>query len=355
MAARLPIPVLVALVAGGLVSALGLAVTRHLETAGIEADLQRRAGNAVQELSGELERQSWAMEMLRALWNASEEVTRAEFATFTAPLLTRYSSIVALQWAPRVTQGEREQFERATAAEGVEDFVIRKEGEEGELVPATPRVVHYPVLYAEPLSEEAGVLGFDLGSGPDRLSTLERAMASGEMQASVPLRRLQDPPDETCMMLALPVYRGPELSGFVVGWLRLERIAERLFYRLAGDGLSVALADVTDPGAPLPLHTPRGDHAEDLRAELPLSFGGRAWSAVCSAGPQFAASRRTLLPWLVLASGLGMTVLVALWLGAHERRARDLSAANARLLQQVAATAAAREEARVAAEGREPS
>ncbi|MEZ5101468.1 MAG: CHASE domain-containing protein [Thermoleophilia bacterium] len=67
-----------------------------------------------------------------------------DFSLFAAPAL-RTPGLVALGWAPRVTEGERAQFEQRSG------FGLTQLGPDGTLAPAEPRLDHFPIAFAAPL------------------------------------------------------------------------------------------------------------------------------------------------------------------------------------------------------------
>ena len=59
-------------------------------------------------LQGELDQTLNVLTSMRGLFDASEEVARDEFRVMAAPILERDPDILALDWAPKVTQAERQ-------------------------------------------------------------------------------------------------------------------------------------------------------------------------------------------------------------------------------------------------------
>jgi signal transduction histidine kinase len=114
---------------------------------------------------------------IKAVFDASDEVSRAEFATLATVLVPRTPSPGALVWLPRVTHAGRERFEAEARAAGLAGFVISERFEsEGPPRPSRPRDEYFPVLYFEP---PGGVpLGYDPGASSNHRRALIRAADS---------------------------------------------------------------------------------------------------------------------------------------------------------------------------------
>ena len=78
-------------------------------------------------------------------------LTRQRFHTLVDKLLQRFSTIQAVEWAPRVEIADREAFEAAQRAE-LPGFAIRERDASGLLRRAGLRDYFYPVSYLEPLA-----------------------------------------------------------------------------------------------------------------------------------------------------------------------------------------------------------
>ncbi len=125
-----------------------------------------------------------------ALYGASNEVERAEFAEFARRTIASDPGLAALGFVPHIPAADRARFEAAARAEGLADFAIQERGGDGGLVPAAVREAFYPVFFVEPSAGREGFLGFDLGSDPRRLEVLQRARDTGQISVSGSLELL---------------------------------------------------------------------------------------------------------------------------------------------------------------------
>lgn len=131
-----------------------------------------------------------SVQSLAQFYSASEGVGTDEFVAFTRPFIERQPSIQALEWVAWVPGTERAVFEARQRADGHADFVIRELSDAG-LRPAGTRAEYFPVTHIEPLAGNEPVLGFDVGSSPERLAVLKQAWTRGQPVASRPLTLLQ--------------------------------------------------------------------------------------------------------------------------------------------------------------------
>ena len=122
-----------------------------------------------------------ALYSLKALYDASDDVTREEFATFVREALARHPSIRAMKWIPRVPAGARGAHEASGRAEGLPEYGIKDCLDQGRIVPAPRRAEYFPVFFVEPYEGNEGALGFDVGSHPARRAALDRAMETGQV------------------------------------------------------------------------------------------------------------------------------------------------------------------------------
>jgi len=79
----------------------------------------------------------------------SSDITRAEFKSFTEGLISRKTSIQALEWVPVVRHSERKHYENLAEKDGLKGFSFI-EIVDGKKVPESIRQTYFPVFYVEP-------------------------------------------------------------------------------------------------------------------------------------------------------------------------------------------------------------
>ena len=125
-----------------------------------------------------------ALDALRALFESSGSVSRAQFSRFTAAILRSHNDIQALEWIPRVARGQRADYEIRARQEGLKGFLIKEKTSKGALVPAAERGEYYPVYYLEPLAGNQTAAGYDLNSDPVRHQALQVSMSADRQTAT---------------------------------------------------------------------------------------------------------------------------------------------------------------------------
>lgn len=303
-----------------------------------------------------------------AFFTSSNEVERREFISFVYPLLKDQPSLQAIQWAPRVHFADRLQFEEAVAHDGYPGFRIGPYDRRSLLTP-TGSVQHddcYPILYSVPTDNTAPVLGADLATNPVCLEAMDRARDTAQFAVTSKILLPDEPVDGLGVRVFVPIYqkdvglstveeRRKHLKGFLVAVLRLKGILTESVSALAPSGVDIRLFDSSDPrrqtllawhrsrlsGARNTKESPL--QASDMSFSETLDVGGRRWTIVCVATPQFSALRTTWYPIAVSLSALLLTGLltaylvgVAAYTGRTARLATELKRTNQLLGNEVA-------------------
>ncbi|MEO0409073.1 MAG: CHASE domain-containing protein, partial [Cyanobacteria bacterium P01_A01_bin.135] len=184
---------------------------------------------------------------------ADDPVKRQEFADFVSRSLQTYPGIQALEWAPLVTQGDRDGYERAMQAQGYPNFQITQLSEEGGLIPAGDRPYYIPVTYIAPFAGNEAALGFDLNSSAARVAALTSARDSGAIQATGRIRLVQEQRNQYGFLVVLPLYnaaavtpeaRQAQFAGVLVGVFRVSDVVEEALQGL-GNRVDVHLRDLS--------------------------------------------------------------------------------------------------------------
>ena len=303
----------------------------RVEQARIEAASDRQRENLAVAMSRGLEQKLDVLYAMAGLFEASSDVSRTGFHIFANQLLPRTAGVQAISWNPRVTQRQREDYERRARMEGVAGFQFFELGQDARN-PAAAREEYVPILYVEPPAGNEAALGFDVASEPMRRAVLDRARDSGRAAVSDPLTLIQEFGRQRGVFLACPVYGGSapratvaerrqNLSGFVVLVLRTGDLVASALRPVAADRVIVALYDESaQPGnrellAPQTLDgvtAPAG-----AASSIPIEFADRHWVLQLT----LATGQRSLVAWAVLAGGMLFTSLLGAFLLAVTGRA----------------------------------
>jgi signal transduction histidine kinase len=143
----------------------------------------------------------------RALFDASEDVTRQEFSRISQALAMGAPGLRDFCFIRRVSEDEREAFERAKRSEGLANFSIRDYTKDGTLVPAAHRNEHFPIDYLEP-APMPDVFGYDLAGSPRRFAPLQAAADHNRITSDVNRALFSD--GRLGIAIVAPVYHVPD-------------------------------------------------------------------------------------------------------------------------------------------------
>ena len=261
------------------------------------------------------------LEQVSASFSGPAQLSRHDFGTLAQNLLRRYPFIQAIEWAPHIEATHRNEFEAAQRREQ-SGLDIRERDEAGRLHRANDRPEFYPVTYLEPLHGNEAALNFDLASDPARHAAILHTIDTGAVTATTPIRLVQEPSDETGILLMSAVRRGGNGSGIVVVALRMGAFLDALLGP-ANMAIGVKLVD-QETNQPLfdslsgqPLH------------ERTITFGTRTYRVQTAPTTSYLAEHRRWQSAAVLMVGvLGTSLLGALLMlstGERQRFARMLT------------------------------
>jgi len=149
----------------------------------------------------------------KAVFDASRDVTREEFATLARLLSPRTAVPGSMLWLPRVRHADRARFEHDVRQSGITSFLIYETFRVGvPVTPALDRDEYFPLLFMEPPAPVP--LGFDPGGDSRRLKAMQVAVDNAAPAAD----RLGDPtlPSGFALDIIAPVYQGPTAPETIV-------------------------------------------------------------------------------------------------------------------------------------------
>ena len=177
---------------------------------------------AIDSIRSDLQRSISQLRAVQGLFNASQFVSREEFAIFVGPFLEEAGGIQALEWIPRVKASEKTQFIASIREEGLDGFDIH---------PASESQNYFPVTYLVPFDGNIAALGFDLASEETRAAALLTAWESGVTAVTEPITLVQETGTQLAFLVYAPVYSSKDipatlrerrdlLEGFALGVVR---------------------------------------------------------------------------------------------------------------------------------------
>jgi signal transduction histidine kinase len=265
---------------------------------------------------------------VRAYFDVENRPSRRDFDRFmdTQAVQQRYPGALSLGFAERTLLDDRAEFirqvDRDVEISGLPypRFSIRPNAQRPESV---------VVNYIHPVVGLEAAYGFDLLSEAARRTAVERARDRARIAASAPLTFVTERMgDVRGVIVYLPLYSGrtqtpPQAErkrlfrGVGYAALRFPDLLRGLVPR--GDDLE--LYDVGSVDA-VPARIRAGDEAFNVRGEadaesrdreksriMPLTVAGRRWSMYYSTDRNLVSATERMIPWLILALGLVVSLL----------------------------------------------
>ncbi|HVE42005.1 MAG TPA: CHASE domain-containing protein [Planctomycetota bacterium] len=295
------------------------------ERAAIEARFRSRSEGLASALREHLEAPLGVLRALETSYAADPALTRASFRALAAPSLSRFPSIQALSWNPRVLDADRANFERG-GAEGPCPILDRDAKD--VRIPAPRRGEYVPIRYIEPHDANAAAIGYDVSTSIIRFEALKRACDSGQPAVTRKLRLVQES-DPSGLLIFLPVYPGVAvpsseeerrrlLAGYFAVVLRQKDFFKPLEEQAKAEGIDLSLevpdaASASEPFWQSAAATGKAPPRE-FQHGTPFMFAERNWSAVCRATPAYVSGERSWRPWGMLAGGMLLTGLLGAFL-----------------------------------------
>jgi diguanylate cyclase (GGDEF)-like protein/PAS domain S-box-containing protein len=175
-----------------------------LEYGKMELDFQQRAGQRAGAIRRGLDDVVEVVTLTNDLFKSMNGVSRAQFRSFTRPLLQRYPFIQAFNYHRVVSAAERAAFE----AELRRDYpgYLLHDMSDGKPVAAPARARHVVVDYLEPLRSNEAAFGLDVSALPMH-AAIQAAVANGQVTATPLMRLAQERGNQKGFVLLMPVYR----------------------------------------------------------------------------------------------------------------------------------------------------
>ena len=236
-----------------------------------------------------------------------QPVSRQDFHDLVQPLLQRFPTVQAVEWAPRVRSADRSSFE-ATQQTELPGFLIWPRTDSGATLPADDRSQFYPITYLESFAVNESVVGFDLLSDPTRHVAVETAISSGKATAGAPFRLVEEHSEQSGILLTRWVQVGPTGPGIVLIVLRMGAFTGTV----SGPFKSILDLRFVDTAGGPPLFDDMSRSAAPSY-ETGFNFGGRHYVVTTEPTSNYLARHRGWESWAVLAAGvLGTGLLGAL-------------------------------------------
>ena len=205
---RLPflsVAAMLTLATGLAVSALLFIAVSALEYEKIALNFQQRANVRAAAIRRGLDDAVEVVRVCNDLFKSFDQVSRAQFQSFTAPLLARYPFIQAFNYHRVLSESERPAYEAQMRA--LRPGYAMTEMRDGIIIPVQPRARHIVIDYLEPLQGNERAFGLDVAPNLPMHAAIERAVGSGQPIATPLLRLAQESGTQRGFVLLMPLYR----------------------------------------------------------------------------------------------------------------------------------------------------
>lgn len=288
-----------------------------------ESDVRRQAINDhAERLARLLENRVVAhREILAALARALEiepELSFSDFAHLTQKTLEANPDLTALSFNPIIKAAERARFEARMAAHlGQAEFHITERDGSGTLTTARERPSYVPVGYIAPLAGNEAALGFNIQSEPMRATAIQKAIDSGQIALTAPIRLVQSDRDTLGVLALSPAYAhnagapSPQPMGFAVAVITARQLVEIATLGSRADGIEFDLQDLTAPTDRQMLYQSSPDMSlpnGSWRMQAPIT--GTPWTLGVFPNAAYLGTHRPWGAWLVGVGGMLLATLL---------------------------------------------
>lgn len=256
--------------------------------------------------------------LLRAFFQSSDVVTRAEFKQFVHEWTAQHTEVQAVEWVPLIRQAQRDSWQKSVSHDiNLPIQITEKQQQTGtSLTPAQTRPEYLPIEYVEPFANNYTVMGYDVLTHAGSKAFLEKAAQQKNPILSAPRILIQTPTLRPASLLYTPVYKTPvqdsstwsDLKGFVVVGLKVDEVLVYLSQKVMSEDQSLLVTD-QKTGIVLYGQYPKEEiirtaQQMDLHYISSVKIGQQIWQLELWPKAQKIAAYSSWLTWMVLIIGL---------------------------------------------------
>jgi len=361
----------IVIIGAGIATAI-FEITRSLDTARVQAILEKRAEWRADDLEHKIKFAVAPIEALAGYISVQRSLNPADLHRFSATLLGSGAVRPSLLWAPLVMADQRKGFIAEARQSWSPTYDLTQRAPDGTITAVPDRDQYLPVLFDDQVRSGLSVLGFDELSNTFQRLRIERARDEGRPIATPPVDITIGGKTALGYFVYWPVYKNGEpptslearrsnLRGIVIGRF------------LFDEALNAALADTPTIIEPIDILIDRGRDvgppqlvghyaletghfstnsaqtaAENTALTITRNFDflTRHWTIRFLFPESVFDERRSSGPWAWLLLGLALTAVVASYVGRQKtrfsavealvrRRTHELSSTNAALHREI--------------------
>lgn len=314
------------LIIGFIVSYLAYNLTTNFENERILILFEKDANDRIELIHSSFINSGIILESTKNLFVASEQISRNEFRSFTQYYFENVKGLKALEWIPKVSHKEKNSFINKAIRDGYKNFNFKELDKNKKFVNVKKREFYYPVFYVEPLLGNEEAFGFDLGSNPERYTSLKKAETTEKMVASEKLKLVQENNGSFSILVFTPLFNSlknneseynRKLTGFVLGILQIEGLVEESLSHIQSMGINISLIDESAPDDKQLLYShstrvksksnEQSNSFADYVYSKSFEFGGRRYSINCYPTISYFKNHSVVIPEIVLVISISLT------------------------------------------------
>ena len=261
---------------------------------------------------------------LRSFFEASENVTEAEFRIFLRDVFVEYSALSGVFWVPKVEEADLQNFVKSAQEVKGKVFNIIETGPDGAEAPLRARDFYFPFFYTAQRFGLDTLEGLDLGADPTLREALLLAAKRGQ-PGSQKVSGALALDEESALALFYPLYeRGAAekfstgaLRGFVVGIFHPSNLLQETMTGWDKRGITLSYEDLnTSIQAPVSQRS-SSEHIifqrpdSGIRYSEPFRMIDEKWLLTFTLGKDFLESHVNWGLWYVLAGCFLFTFLLS--------------------------------------------
>jgi PAS domain S-box-containing protein len=322
--------------------ALAIAQVARWDDERVNNAFERDASNLTAAIAAQMQEPLRALEALRGIFIASDEVDRDEMRRATAAWLAS-GTLQAMGWHERVPRTELAAFEARVRAKGLPQYRVFDRNDEATAAPASGDEV-FAMRYVEPMQGNAAALGVNALSIPAARQAIEATIRTDLPAATAGFRLTQQTGNgdaATGVVIYQAIFRGnpstaQERKAAVLGIVFVTLRLDALLGSLTGQyprylGVCIVDTDALSPRRRLAGSSACESDAAGMLHVRPIAFAGRQWDLRTFASRADVPEARITNAWLFSGVGLlGAAMLGALLLTVTGRTRRIEAAVRER-------------------------
>ena len=207
---------------GLVLSILGFSELQAISKERLYLETEKYARAQVEQIQTKLNISLDSLKNVAALYLSTGEISKAQLAQFIATDTQYHDGTLGLAWVARVSDEQKEQFERDVQADGETDFQIHEVTAHGVPTLAEGKQEYFPIRSLSPSSVGELTLGLNMASIPSRLKVINNAKKSQQTAITQRLSIFNKDKHLFGFQAYHPIFSSDEswqrkLVGFVVG------------------------------------------------------------------------------------------------------------------------------------------